>query len=355
MDDYGNALMWVTQNENVFEVEEILTNILLRLPVKSLLICKSVSKYWRSIISRPSFVESHLIQSQHNPTYVFYPYDPWHHNVYLLRKTDGEMTESLPGCDGIYFKGIICSFNGLICCVNYYSAFLHDIRICNPATREVLLLPQSRELEHPGEVGVAFGPGINEYKVFQFYGGTQHYGCEVYSSITGSWKSIGRVAHTPYSSFSSNHVCINGIVYWFTRSEEGIGSILVVNREEIFSTIQLPKEKILRPYLINLEGCLCLVVDNGLEGYRFDIWALQDSKESLWTKKWSDYMPFCSIADIINHVVVRKNEILLGTITHFFLYNMGTRTWRKFNWEHDGEEIVICLSVPYTESLLPCK
>ncbi|RVW94389.1 hypothetical protein CK203_037860 [Vitis vinifera] len=170
MDDYGNALMWVTQNENVFEVEEILTNILLRLPVKSLLICKSVCKYWRRIISRPSFLESHLIQSQHNPAYVFYPYDLWHHNVYLLRKTDGEMTESLPGCDGIYFKGIICSFNGLICCVNYYSAFLHDIRICNPATGEVLLLPQSRELEHPGEVGVAFGPGINEYKVFQFYG-----------------------------------------------------------------------------------------------------------------------------------------------------------------------------------------
>ncbi|KAL6314929.1 hypothetical protein AAG906_029148 [Vitis piasezkii] len=219
MDDYGNALMWVTQNENVFEVEEILTNILLRLPVKSLLIC--------------NFVKSHLIQSQHNPTYVFYPYDPWHHNV-------------LPGCDGIYFKGIICSFNGLICCVNYYSAFLHDIR---------------------------------------------------------------RVAHTPYSSFSSNHVCINGIVYWFTRSEEGIGSILVVNREEFFSTIRLPKEKILRPYLINLEGCLCLVVDNGLEEYRFDIWALQDSKE----------------------------------------------TWRKFNWEHDGEEVAICLPMPYTESLLPCN
>eukprot|EP00261_Vitis_vinifera_P031285 XP_019072528.1 PREDICTED: uncharacterized protein LOC109121752 isoform X2 [Vitis vinifera] len=104
MDDYGSKLKY-TQNENVFEVEEIFTNILLRLPVKSLLICKSVCKYWWSLICSRSFMNLHLIQSQENPTYVFHRYTLRGGNIHLLTKADGETTESfLPGCPGFYSK-----------------------------------------------------------------------------------------------------------------------------------------------------------------------------------------------------------------------------------------------------------
>eukprot|EP00261_Vitis_vinifera_P031286 XP_019072529.1 PREDICTED: uncharacterized protein LOC109121752 isoform X3 [Vitis vinifera] len=106
MDDYGSKLKY-TQNENVFEVEEIFTNILLRLPVKSLLICKSVCKYWWSLICSRSFMNLHLIQSQENPTYVFHRYTLRGGNIHLLTKADGETTESfLPGCPGFYSKDL---------------------------------------------------------------------------------------------------------------------------------------------------------------------------------------------------------------------------------------------------------
>lgn len=43
----------------VFEVEEIFTDILLRLPVKSLLACKSVCKQWRGLIGGAGFMNLH--------------------------------------------------------------------------------------------------------------------------------------------------------------------------------------------------------------------------------------------------------------------------------------------------------
>ncbi|KAJ9672007.1 hypothetical protein PVL29_025588 [Vitis rotundifolia] len=372
MDDYGSKLKY-TQNENVFEVEEILTNILLRLPVKSLLICKSVCKYWWSLICSRSFMNLHLIQSRENPTYVFHRYTLRGGNIHLLTKTDEETTERfLPGCPGFYSKGMICSFNGLICCIDMQSHFLRkriqrktpdihiynpvivkglrrrtlDILICNPATQQVLLLPPTPESNYPGKVGVSFGPTINEYKVFQFFYTEVHlYECLVYSSITGSWKSIGTIAHSP--SGSSNHVCINGIVYWFSISRiDGrlVGHILAVDREEKFSIIRFPEEETLDPFLVNLEGCLCLVS------------ALQDSMESVWIKKWSDYIPSTFDIEPVTSVAVRKNEILFADPKLYVLYNMRTRSWRNFNRDRKhGTEELFSVPMAYTESLLPCK
>ncbi|RVW94697.1 hypothetical protein CK203_029910 [Vitis vinifera] len=164
MDDYGSKLKY-TQNENVFEVEEIFTNILLRLPVKSLLICKSVCKYWRSLICSRSFMNLHLIQSQENPTYVFHRYTLRGGNIHLWTKADGETTESfLPGCPGFYSKEPRTHISTTLSSEKGLRRSTLDILICNPATQQVLLLPPTPESKYPGAVGVSFGPTINEYK-----------------------------------------------------------------------------------------------------------------------------------------------------------------------------------------------
>ena len=371
MDDFGSKLIRVTQNDNVFEVEDILTNILSRLPVKSLLICKSVSKYWRDLICSPSFMHSHLVQSRENSSYAFYPsYPSWDGNIPLLTKTERKTTRSFLDCDGFYLKRMVCSFNGLICCIYFHGPIFYewikdsstfDIHICNPATREVLLLPPTPTSEYIPKIGVSFGPTIgvsfgptiNEYKVFQFcHRKEQLYECKVYSSIVGSWKSMGTVPHTPYSS--SNHVCINETVFWFSLSiidGRVVGHILAVDREENFSIIRIPKEETMRPFLVNIEGCLCLVARRGLG--RLDIWALQDSKESVWVKKWSDNIPRNFKIEQLCYVTVQKNEILFANWVRSVIYNMETRTWRGCNWEH-GREDMFSLPMAYTESLLPC-
>ncbi|KAJ9672003.1 hypothetical protein PVL29_025584 [Vitis rotundifolia] len=278
-----------------------------------------------------------LNRSLENPCYVFYPCACWNRNIHFLTKTDGETTETISGCDRYYFTGMICSFNGLICCVNYEGCSFckwvrrsgrQDIRICNPATREVLLLPQGRKSEDVPKIGVAFGPGINEYKIFWFF----------------------------FPRCSLKHVCINGIVYWFIKYEKGgliVGSILAVDMEEKFSLISIPEEETLYPFLVNLEDCLCLVAESRLEKNRFDIWALQNSKDYVWVKKWSDYMRSFNIKHV-NHIAVRKNEILFGSLEHYFFYDMETRTWRELNWAHGCQDL-FSFPMVYTESLLPCK
>ncbi|KAK1660293.1 hypothetical protein QYE76_048452 [Lolium multiflorum] len=59
-------------------LDELVTEILLRLPVKSLLRFKSVSKAWRATISDPFFVHSHLRQSasrcRQNPSLLVTPH-----------------------------------------------------------------------------------------------------------------------------------------------------------------------------------------------------------------------------------------------------------------------------------------
>ncbi|KAL6314096.1 hypothetical protein AAG906_011831 [Vitis piasezkii] len=194
MDDLCNKLI-CTRNENLFDVEDIVINILSRLPVKSLTICKSVSKQWWS--------------------------------EHFLTKIDGETTETLPGirCRGIRRL---------------------DIHICNPATREVLLLPQSHGSKGSPKIGVAFYPRTNEYKVLRFFNPAgkshdKHSECEVYSSITGSWKGI-------------------------------------VDMEENFSVIGIPEEATLHTFLVSFEGCLSLVAGNVFDKNRFDMWILQDTE-----------------------------------------------------------------------------
>ena len=45
---------------------EILTHVFLRLPIKSIITCTSVSKTWKSLIRNPSFISTHLLHSSNN-------------------------------------------------------------------------------------------------------------------------------------------------------------------------------------------------------------------------------------------------------------------------------------------------
>ena len=374
MNDFRSSECKHSHQNKVFEVEETLTNILVKLHVKSLLICKSVCKYWRSLICSPRFMRLHLIRCQENPSYIVHHYRSVNH-IHLLTKIDGESTQILPSSNRFYFKGMICSFNGLICCIEHrirhvctcdhvdmYGMEYLSITIRNPATQQVFLLPSTPALKCPNHknlstIGVSFHPTIYEYKVFQFFFKQwRPHECMVYSSITGSWKSI--TTSVKHLDSSNKHVCINGTVYWLCKSLlDGwlVDHILAIDWEENFSIIRIPEEETMNSVLGNLEGCLSIVVvveDRPFE-YRFDIWVLEDSKKSIWVKKLSDYMSF-STKDRILWVVVQVNEILFGTKKQYSLYNIHTKSWRVFNWAC-GPYWSFLLPVTYGESLLPCK
>ncbi|KAL6143152.1 hypothetical protein ACLB2K_053847 [Fragaria x ananassa] len=107
--------------ETVANLEELLTEILLRVPAKPLLRFKCVSKHWLSLISDPKFRHRHTLQNPNSPIsavfpdrstdFSFIPFPPDHNHI-SARWNPLEVIANQYG-DDIY---IMHSCNGLILC-----------------------------------------------------------------------------------------------------------------------------------------------------------------------------------------------------------------------------------------------
>lgn len=126
-------------------------DILLRLPTKSLLICKSLCKYWYALISNPSFANMHLnfIFQRDNFISLTPNYKEKIRCEYVVHSTGYEtlFREShQKSVDDMLFKGcsifssaahtieLWCSCNGLVC-LHFRAVNKQWICLWNPATR----------------------------------------------------------------------------------------------------------------------------------------------------------------------------------------------------------------------------
>ncbi|KAL7109191.1 hypothetical protein ACP275_06G159700 [Erythranthe tilingii] len=164
--------------------EEIIIEILPKLPVKSLLRFKCVSKSWRSLISSKHMVKAHLKESTENKTFP-------HHSI--VSATWGPSTCAVKSCP-LYAlltertalasplinhptariigeSNISASCNGLICIMIGPYRF----SLWNPATRESKDLPHfltgvERSLfTYVRRYGFAFAEINGDYKVFALF------------------------------------------------------------------------------------------------------------------------------------------------------------------------------------------
>ncbi|XP_062018437.1 putative F-box protein At1g19160 isoform X1 [Rosa rugosa] len=352
---------------NVESAEDLLGNILSRLPVKLLLTIKVISKLWHRLICSPNFTRLHLSKSREKSIYILYPFMDAKRSLYFL-DADGVITGtiSLPGLKNIPSLCMIASYNGLICFTNY-PWFPHsfktravvtglEIRICNPATREVWLLPNGSQMKQELGIGVAFGPGISEYRVLRFFCSKSksdviHPECEIFSSSSGTWRSLGFVQHCP---MGAHHVFVHGKVFWFIPSEEDHnipGSILSVGLDEDFRIIRLPVAVTEHAFLVDLEGQLSLIVVFD-DDDTMVIWILKDENESIWEEKCRDGIPYETV-ECLDSVAARKTDIFFITEEHYFIFSMIKMSWKETHFKELFEQHSPVVFT-YTESLLPC-
>ncbi|CAL5343819.1 unnamed protein product [Camellia sinensis] len=191
--------------EQVAANDDLLTEILIRLPLKSLPRFKSVSKHWFSLISSPHFTRTRNVDPStvsglflHSSSYI--------PNLGFIPVDTGKNATSIsfPGLSDIC---IINSCYGLILCktTNRY-------HILNPLTKQFTTLPDP----HPRHAGLslAFDPSRSpHYKVVCVWG-PMHYNSyyyfymEIYASETGSWRASGE----PLGADMFMH--LDGGVYW---------------------------------------------------------------------------------------------------------------------------------------------
>ncbi|XP_017984401.1 PREDICTED: F-box/kelch-repeat protein At3g23880-like [Theobroma cacao] len=241
--------MPITDNE----LSEILVmEILLRLPVKSLMRFKCVCKSWYS-----SFQTSYFITNHRNNLNLFFkgfdkvPYLSLLSTETEIKKHDEQDVRfNLKVKEKIHMPVSICNSwrltvsgpcNGLLC--------LHDgytITLWNPSTREVKLLPESptpsTDYTYFFCIGFGFDRKFDDYKILvkvihcvwskstsQIY---------LYSLNTNSWRELPH-PNVFIDPFLFN-TYINGIYYWKVTSDDDSYLILSFDMaEEVFSTLPL--------------------------------------------------------------------------------------------------------------------
>lgn len=214
--------------------EEILINILARLPVKSLLRFRCVSRSWCGLIGSSSFVSTHLNRNVAKLSHTYL--------IALQRSRDKPAlchslfsTDTFEECLKLrhplwteeQFR-IYGSSNGLICISDQVLRPGSPICIWNPCIRKFKTLPQSRFNPHYSsyDLSLSFGfhPELNDYRVVKMGWYVRSViVVQVYSVNTGSWKMIEVIP--PWLKFNPDWckgcTFFNGVAYWlFTKSKK---------------------------------------------------------------------------------------------------------------------------------------
>ncbi|KAL8094023.1 hypothetical protein AgCh_035781 [Apium graveolens] len=210
--------------------EIIESEILPRLPVKSVLRFKSVCKSWNLLISNnPDFIKSHLDLNPNKDSLLVMTSE--------RKKYEETRDESL-------FQGstaMIGSVNGLVCFYNWHHEFEGiEFVIWNPATKQCLanipLLPSRfEEREHDGLIEDCFGFGFdsvaNDFKVMYVITiEDQPLVGDIYSCKQRCWKKItpSNFLFRGYVPPLALQVVFRGSPYWLNVQPNGKNSRLTV-------------------------------------------------------------------------------------------------------------------------------
>lgn len=268
--------------------DDLLTEIFLRLPVKSLLRFKCVSKHWRSLITHPYFHRrrrkkpvSGIVFKKANSTLPVPEFD-----FISLDGGDAPFTtlEFGEGKDGMAVQS---ACNGLLCCS---SLKVEDDRrkyyVCNPSTRSFTTLPDSpynsflvkQGMGRVHAVTLAFDPAKSRhYKVVLVVlsdnPSPAPFQLEVYSSETGEWKRLQRPLFKDLNYKLA--VYWNGSVNWFGNNVDD-GLYFNVEKES-FATMAMPARPDNKRVRYMQESCehLHLIDIHGPRTTQFKVYEMQ--------------------------------------------------------------------------------
>ncbi|PON97585.1 F-box domain containing protein [Trema orientale] len=208
----------------------VFTQILSRLPVKSLMRFKCVSKTWFAYISSdPDLVATHL-DRQHSKSSLILAKSYLNRaksRVFLLLNESKTLeldvsyiSRSVETAPSVEIYNIVGSFNGLLC-LEIGEPDLNSVMLCNPATREFRYLPRP-DFESVGRracFGFGFDGDANDYKVVRIFSGDRgplH--VHVYTKSSNSWRRLivggGGGKSGLVLSQDQSAVAANGALYW---------------------------------------------------------------------------------------------------------------------------------------------
>lgn len=292
MDDLEPNLQSLALPQNDLPQELITTEILPRLPVKSLIRFKCVSKQWKSIISSPQFAKLHLQRQRSSPNpkrclFVatddnsFYTFDYSRYESGSACGSDSKLIES-PGSKegliklemgselseqidldfynqiGVYIVG---SCDGLVC-LEFGSSHLY---LWNPATGESCKIDNPPSYRRKESIwGFGYVSSIDDYKIVSVSQKLHSHRKRAHTLTilgqgAGQWGKVDVPDGYNLDSRTYSGVLLDEMVFW--RMINGVGALCIMGFDlggESFNEVPTPEWVItLRDFtLCTMGGCL---------------------------------------------------------------------------------------------------
>ncbi|KAL3650085.1 hypothetical protein CASFOL_006488 [Castilleja foliolosa] len=358
----------------VASIDDLLTEIFLRLPMKSLCRFKLVSKNWDSIISDPGF--SLLRNPDPNPSVglIFsVPTSPSkgpYAKVLSFDKSTNPQIRTLENFSNPFPCKILSSCNGLLLISSISGTYNcgYPVRyfICNPTTGKYFGLPETDEREdyvYCFKAYLAFDPSRSpHYKVvcarelpynkrkYQY-----QYQLEVYSSETGCWRKFGGPL-SGHVNFSRG-VYLNGAIHWISYYSSMKSSYIKLDDDddEMPHEMPTPPHAGSTPYYYFGESCGRLHFIQGhmeVNVMVFNVLEMSTDYSEWFVKYKIDNFNFtCRDFKICSLVWGKKDEdsfLVFKFPGEFLRCNLADRTFETI-YKFNGSNAKKCLQ--YIESL----
>lgn len=333
--------------------QDIIHDILLHLPVKSLAQCKCISKPWRNLISGPYFIKTYLKQDTHNHKLILISPPNSLYSIDLCKNPphniENEVAIKLKFEHPNRWLQVLGSCNGLLLVV--YEG--NTIFLLNPTTLEFKKLPDFRfsdVIPHRTVHGIGFDSSTDDYKIVTItfhddkgellnepesypvhkgptnsnvWGGSDEPEMlvHVYTMKENYWERIQNSPFNHSDSWPCSGVFLNGSVHWLATIACSYKWVIAAFdiAKEIFWEVPVPdiytddqQGQIDTARLSVLGGCLSLCLytyydtDDGKQAYVWDLWVMKKhGVTESWTKisiKEPDYMfytlrPICLLSN----------------------------------------------------------
>ncbi|XP_030964100.1 F-box protein At3g07870-like [Quercus lobata] len=333
--------------------DDVVLNILGRLPVKSVIRFRCVSKSWDSSITTPYFISTHLNHNNNNnkdshdngyvihvPSHPSFWWSPNNRPVCTVAFdcTFDRISEVKIPFD-FYSKPaqLVGSCNGLLCLADFGSVNVNVIYLWNPSIIKFKKLPPTclGKLENV-TLGFAYHSENNDYKVTKEL--------EVYTLSSDSWRRVGVELTTDvtfgYGKFILPVPLVCGALHWLARIREDGRSELImafdVNSER-FRKLALPdcliKANNCERFLASFKGKLTFITFgcNEQPGFpsQYSVWVMKeygvvDSWNKLCVVSFQRIACFFGFTEYGSLLVFYCNELVEGPELKFVLVDTET-------------------------------
>ncbi|KAJ6350735.1 hypothetical protein OIU78_006799 [Salix suchowensis] len=326
-----------------FLPDEVIVQVLARLPVKSLFRAKTVCKLWCKLSSDKYFFQLYNEVSAKNSMVLVEVSDSSELKCCLV------CVDNLWGVSELsldFLKDRVkvrASCNGLLCCSSIPDKGVYYV--CNPMTREFRLLPRSRERPvtrfYPdGEatlVGLGCNLSVQKFNVV-LAGYHRTFGrrpdgtfiCMVFDSDTNKWRKFVSFQDDRIALMNRNRVVfVHGSLHWLTS---GCSYILSLDLNcNVWRKISLPDEVIYgagyRAHLLELDGSLSVIQ---ISEAWMKIWVMKDYESEQW--HLVDGVSLRCVRGMVPGIfpISQTSEcVFLATYKQVLVYQRKSRVWKE--------------------------